>query len=105
MAKHLEEIEEEEMPLVLATLGLCVREGVSEPEIAVLRINRDQIDSRQGLLALWNRIRPSFLHGMNLKNLVGLASAFPLRALKQQIVLSHSSSGMGTIPVQRVRKM
>jgi len=54
---QIEEAGEGDMPLTLATLGLCVREGLPEPEVAALRLITSGAESRQSLLRQWNLIR------------------------------------------------
>jgi hypothetical protein len=56
--KQLEEAGDERMPLTLAALALCVREGAAEPEIAALRLHSaGHPTSRHGLRELWSEIR------------------------------------------------
>ncbi len=46
-----------EMPLELAILALCIREGLAKPEIAALRINlMERPMSRRALNELWEQI-------------------------------------------------
>ena len=46
-----------DMPLILATLALCIREGFGEPEWAALRsILAGEPMSRLGIIALWKKI-------------------------------------------------
>jgi len=48
-----------DMPLSLATLGLCIREGFGQPELSALKLNlSDQPMSRMEVAALWIRIKP-----------------------------------------------
>ena len=55
--KQLEEAGETEMPLALATFGLCVRDGAPSPEVAALRVtNSAERWSRQRVIRLWTDI-------------------------------------------------
>jgi hypothetical protein len=55
--RQLEEETHHEMPLILATFGLCVREGAPSPEVAALRVtNSAERWSRQKGISLWNDI-------------------------------------------------
>lgn len=56
--KQLEESDGDTMPLVLAALALCVREGAAEPEIAALRLLVREPRSRLQLQTLWSEIEP-----------------------------------------------
>ncbi len=49
---------DEQLPLVLATLALCVREGLAEPELAALKINQaPTIQSRIRVMTDWSQVR------------------------------------------------
>jgi hypothetical protein len=55
--RQLEEETHQDMPLTLATFGLCVREGAPSPEVAALRVtNSAERWSRQKGISLWKDI-------------------------------------------------
>ena len=55
--RQLEEQTQQEMPLIVATFGLCVREGTPSPEVAALRVtNSAERWSRQKAISLWKDI-------------------------------------------------